>query len=168
MQESAQAALSYVRSRSRQFGLESDFYMKLDIHIHVPEGAIPKDGPSAGITMATSIASALTKVPVRRDIAMTGEITLRGRILPIGGLKEKVLAAHRGQIKQVIIPYENEKDLGEIPQKIRKDVDIKLAEHMDQVLRLALKQSDSQPSSKGEETDEVLSMEGSEEVAIAH
>jgi ATP-dependent Lon protease len=99
---------------------------------------------------------------------MTGEITLRGRILPIGGLKEKVLAAHRGQIKQVIIPYENEKDLGEIPQKIRKDVDIKLAEHMDQVLRLALKQSDSQPSSKGEETDEVLSMEGSEEVAIAH
>lgn len=168
MQESAQAALSYVRSRSRQFGLESDFYMKLDIHIHVPEGAIPKDGPSAGITMATSIASALTKVPVRRDIAMTGEITLRGRILPIGGLKEKVLAAHRGQIKQVIIPYENEKDLGEIPQKIRKDVDIKLAENMDQVLRLALKQSDAQPNSKGEETDEVLSMGGSEEVVIAH
>ena len=168
MQESAQAALSYVRSRSRQFGLESDFYMKLDIHIHVPEGAIPKDGPSAGITMATSIASALTKVPVRRDIAMTGEITLRGRILPIGGLKEKVLAAHRGQIKQVIIPYENEKDLGEIPQKIRKDVDIKLAEHMDQVLRLALKQSDSQPSSKGEETDENIFTGGSEEGAIAH
>lgn len=168
MQESAQAALSYVRSRSKQFGLESDFYMKLDIHLHVPEGAIPKDGPSAGITMATSIASALTKVPVRRDVAMTGEITLRGRILPIGGLKEKILAAHRGQIKQVIIPNENEKDLGEIPQKIRKDVDIQLAEHMDQVLRLALKQSDSQPNSEGEEIDEGLSMGGSEEVTTAH
>jgi ATP-dependent Lon protease len=138
MQESAQAALSYVRSRSHQFGLEEDFYKKIDIHIHIPEGAIPKDGPSAGVTMATAIASALTKIPVRREIAMTGEITLRGRILPVGGLKEKVLAAHRGQIKKVIIPKENEKDLAEIPINIRKDLQIHLIEHMDEVLRLAL------------------------------
>jgi len=138
MQESAQAALSYVRSRAKAIGLKEDFYQNIDIHIHVPEGAIPKDGPSAGITMATSITSALTRIPVKKDIAMTGEITLRGRVLPIGGLKEKVIAAHRGDIHTVIIPKENEKDLVEIPENIRKDMKFIPVEHADEVLRAAL------------------------------
>ena len=138
MQESAQAALSYVRSRAEELGLERDFYQRMDIHIHVPEGAIPKDGPSAGITMATALVSALTKIPVRHDLAMTGEVTLRGRVLPIGGLKEKVLAAHRGGIKTVLIPAENEKDIKEIPAVILRTISIALVEHMDQVLRQAL------------------------------
>ncbi len=138
MQESAQAAISYVRSRAKEFGLPEDFNQKIDIHIHVPEGAIPKDGPSAGITMATSIASALMKVPVKCTVAMTGEITLRGRVLPIGGLKEKILAAHRAQIYTVIIPKENEKDLKEIPKEILKKMTIHMVENMDEVLRLAL------------------------------
>jgi ATP-dependent Lon protease len=138
MQESAQAALSYVRSRAEELGLERDFYQRMDIHIHVPEGAIPKDGPSAGITMATALVSALTKIPVRHDLAMTGEVTLRGRVLPIGGLKEKVLAAHRGGIKTVLIPAENEKDIREIPATILRAISIALVEHMDQVLRQAL------------------------------
>jgi ATP-dependent Lon protease len=138
MQESAQAALSYVRSRAEELGLDRDFYQRVDIHIHVPEGAIPKDGPSAGITMATSLVSALTKIPVRHDLAMTGEVTLRGRILPIGGLKEKVLAAHRGGIKTVLIPSENEKDIKEIPPAILRTISIRLVDHMDQVLRQAL------------------------------
>jgi ATP-dependent Lon protease len=138
MQESAQAAMSYVRSRAEELGLERDFYQKLDIHIHIPEGAIPKDGPSAGITMATALVSALTRIPARHDLAMTGEVTLRGTILPIGGLKEKVLAAHRGGIKKVLIPIENEKDIREIPAVILKSVQIELVEHMDQVLRKAL------------------------------
>jgi ATP-dependent Lon protease len=142
MQESAQAALSYVRSRAEELGLERDFYQRVDIHIHVPEGAIPKDGPSAGITMATALVSALTKIPARRDVAMTGEVTLRGRILPIGGLKEKVLAAHRAGMKTVLIPAENEKDIEEVPASILRTIRIELVEHMDQALRQALLVSD--------------------------
>jgi ATP-dependent Lon protease len=138
MQESAQAALTYVRSRASILGVPKDFYRNCDIHIHVPEGAIPKDGPSAGITMATGIASALAKIPVRRDIAMTGEITLRGKVLPIGGLKEKLLAAHRAGILEVIIPKENEKDLPDVPENLRKEMKIHAVETMDQVLQLAL------------------------------
>ncbi len=138
MKESAQAAVSYARSRSDSLGIDPEFYTKCDLHIHVPEGAIPKDGPSAGITMCTSIVSALTKKPVRRDIAMTGEITLRGRVLPIGGLKEKVLAAHRGGIKKIVISKENEKDLKEIPATVSKQIEIVLVEHVDEVLSHAL------------------------------
>ncbi|HEX6439149.1 MAG TPA: endopeptidase La [Candidatus Binatia bacterium] len=138
MQESAQAAMSYVRSRAAELGLDKDFYQKIDVHIHVPEGAIPKDGPSAGITMATSLVSALTTVAVRNDLAMTGEITLRGTVLPIGGLKEKVLAAHRAGIKKVLIPAENEKDIEEIPAAVLKTVEIELVAHMDDVLKKAL------------------------------
>ncbi|WP_456385287.1 endopeptidase La [Desulfolithobacter sp.] len=138
MQESAQAAMSYVRSRAIRLGLEPDFYQKIDIHVHVPEGAIPKDGPSAGITIATSIVSALLKIPVNRQLAMTGEITLRGRVLPIGGLTEKLLAARRGNITQVLIPAENERDLKEVPQKIRNSLNIELVSHVDEVLQKAL------------------------------
>lgn len=138
MQESAQAALSYVRSRAKVLGLEEDFYQKLDIHIHVPEGAIPKDGPSAGITMATSLVSALIKTPVKHHLAMTGEITLRGRILPIGGLTEKLLAAKRGNITHVLVPKDNERDLNDVPAKIRKSLKIDLVNHMDEVLGQAL------------------------------
>ncbi|MFC1811177.1 endopeptidase La [Thermodesulfobacteriota bacterium] len=138
MQESAQAAVSYVRSRAERLSIEKDFYKNSDIHIHIPEGAIPKDGPSAGISMCTSIISALTKRPVYRDIAMTGELTLRGRILTIGGLKEKILAAHRGGIKKVVIPKENEKDLREIPARLLKQIEIVLVHHMDEVLPHAL------------------------------
>jgi len=138
MQESGQAALSYVRSRAKSLGLAKDFYQKLDIHVHVPEGAIPKDGPSAGIALATAIASALTLRPVRHDVAMTGEITLRGRVLPIGGLKEKLLAAHRAQLKTVLVPSENEKDLTEINKTVLDELEIILVEHMDDVLDKAL------------------------------
>jgi ATP-dependent Lon protease len=138
MQESAQAALSYVRSRAGMLGLPTGFYQKLDIHVHVPEGAIPKDGPSAGITMATSIVSALLKRPVRRNLAMTGEITLRGRILPIGGLTEKLLAAKRGNVNHVLIPMENQRDVEEVPLKVRKSLNLEFVEHMDQVLEKAI------------------------------
>jgi len=138
MQESAQAAMSYVRARAELLGLDKRFLENVDIHVHVPEGAIPKDGPSAGITMATTLVSALCRFPVRRDVAMTGEITLRGRVLPIGGLKEKVLAAHRGGIKKVLIPKENGKDIREIPKKVRERLEIVLVESADEVLREAL------------------------------
>ena len=138
MQESAQAAMSYIRSRWKRLGLARDFYRNIDIHIHVPEGAIPKDGPSAGITLATSIASALSKIPVRRDIAMTGEITLRGKVLPIGGLKEKLLAAHRAGLFEAILPKDNEKDLAEVPENLRNAMKLHLVETMDQVLTIAL------------------------------
>ncbi|MCA1765664.1 MAG: endopeptidase La [Desulfobulbaceae bacterium] len=138
MQESAQAALSYIRSRSLCLGLSPEFYQKLDIHIHVPEGAIPKDGPSAGITMATSLISALMQAPIRNDLAMTGEITLRGRVLPIGGLTEKLLAARRGNIKTVLIPSENQRELSEIPVRIVKSLEIFLVENIDEVFEKAL------------------------------
>ena len=138
MQESGQAAMSYVRGRAKDLGLEPDFYSKLDVHIHFPEGAIPKDGPSAGITMATSLVSALLKVPVRRDVAMTGEITLRGRVMAIGGLKEKLLAAHRGGIRTVVIPKENRKDLRDVPRRVLKSMRVVLVDHIDDVLREAL------------------------------
>jgi ATP-dependent Lon protease len=138
MQESAQAAVSYVRSRAGHLMIDEKFYKKYDIHIHIPEGAIPKDGPSAGITMCTSLVSALSKRPVYRHLAMTGEITLRGRVLPIGGLKEKIIAAHRGGIKKILIPRENEKDLKDVPQSISKQLEIVTVEHMDEVLTHAL------------------------------
>ncbi len=138
MQESAQAALTWIRSRSQHLGLAKDFYRNIDIHIHVPEGAIPKDGPSAGITMATALASALTRIEVRRDIAMTGEITLRGKVLPIGGLKEKLLAAHRAGIREAILPADNKRDLADLPQLIKDEMKLNWVETMDEVLELAL------------------------------
>jgi len=138
MQESAQAAMSYIRSRAMSLGIPRDFYRNLDLHIHIPEGAIPKDGPSAGITLATTICSALTKIPVRGDLAMTGEITLRGKVLPIGGLKEKLMAAHRHGILEAIMPKENEKDLPDIPDAIKKTMKLHFVESMDEVLKIAL------------------------------
>ena len=153
MQESAQAALSYVRSRSHHLGLPKDFYRNIDIHIHVPEGAIPKDGPSAGITLAVAVASALVKIPVRRDIAMTGEITLRGKVLPIGGLKEKLLAAHRAGIFEAILPADNQKDLADLPENLKNAMKLHFVDSMDEVLRLALEAP--LPELK-EETPEVL------------
>ena len=153
MQESAQAALSYIRSRSHHLGLPKDFYRNVDIHIHVPEGAIPKDGPSAGITLATGLASALTKIAVRRDLAMTGEITLRGKVLPIGGLKEKLLAAHRAGIFEAILPRENEKDLADLPENLKSVMKLHFVDQMDEVLKIALEAP--LPDLK-EETPEVL------------
>ena len=138
MQESAQAGLSYIRSRTQELGLADDFYETVDIHIHLPEGAIPKDGPSAGITMATAMISALTQRKVRSDVAMTGEITLRGNVLPIGGLKEKVLAAYREGIRTILLPKENQRDIEDIPEEIRGKLQFVPVAHMDEVLKTAL------------------------------
>ena len=138
MKESIQAAMTVVRSRAKVLGIDTEFFDKHDIHVHVPEGAIPKDGPSAGIGMCTALVSALTNIPVRADVAMTGEITLRGEVLPIGGLKEKLLAAHRGGIKTVLIPDENTRDLAEIPENIKENLDIRPVKWIDEVLEVAL------------------------------
>jgi ATP-dependent Lon protease len=149
MQESVQAALSVVRSRSRRLGIPADFYQKHDIHIHLPEGATPKDGPSAGIGICTAMVSALTGIPVRADVAMTGEITLRGEVLQIGGLKEKLLAAHRGGIKTVLIPEENVKDLADIPDNIKNRLDIQPVKWIDSVFEMALERK-TEPLSEDE------------------
>jgi len=150
MQESIQAAMTVVRSRANMLGLDPEFYQKADVHIHVPEGATPKDGPSAGIGMCTALVSALTRIPVRADVAMTGEITLRGEVLPIGGLKEKLLAAHRGGITTVLIPDENVKDLAEIPDNIKGKLQIKPVKWIDEVLQLALKDMPQPLTAAGE------------------
>ena len=138
MQESARAAVSYVRSRAEIYDADPDFHEKKDIHIHVPEGAIPKDGPSAGIALASSLFSAVTRIPVLKDVAMTGEVTLRGKVLPVGGIKDKVLAAYRAGIRMVVLPAENEKDLDEIPKEVRDAMDFHLVENMDEVIKVAM------------------------------
>jgi ATP-dependent Lon protease len=138
MQESAQAAMSYVRSKADEYHIPKNFNRTTDVHIHIPEGAIPKDGPSAGITLATALVSALCRAPIRKDVAMTGEITLRGKVLPIGGLKEKILAAHRSGLKTIIVPRENEKDLADIPKNVLDSLNVYMVESMDEVLKIAL------------------------------
>ena len=147
MQESAQAALSYARSHAVEYGFENFDFDKYDIHLHFPEGAIPKDGPSAGVTIATALISALTRRPVDHTIGMTGEITLRGRVLAVGGLKEKLLTAHRNRLKTVILPKRNEKDLAEVPRHVRRALNIQFVTHLEQVLALALLEADAAPQS---------------------
>jgi ATP-dependent Lon protease len=174
MQESAQTALSFIRSRAEDLGIARDFNRRIDVHIHVPEGSIPKDGPSAGITMCTALISALNKIPVRSDVAMTGEITLRGKVLPIGGVKEKVLAAHRAGIHTIILPRDNEKDLPDIPENVLRQLNIKLVEEMDEVLEGALstpinrKTSDTEPEESEEPNEPRKLDEGIQGESVAH
>ena len=160
MQESIQAAFTVVRSRAKALGLDANFHEKFDLHIHVPEGATPKDGPSAGVGMCTALVSVLTNIPVRADVAMTGEITLRGQVLRIGGLKEKLLAAHRGNIKTVIIPADNERDLSEIPDNIKADLEIVPVRWIDEVLEHALQ---FQPTPLSDEKEPAQEKESSKE-----
>ncbi|GAG88273.1 unnamed protein product [marine sediment metagenome] len=164
MQESAQAALTYVRARADSFGLSEDFYKETDIHVHVPEGAIPKDGPSAGIAIAASITSAFLKRKSRGDLAMTGEITLRGKVLPVGGLKEKLLAAHRGNVKAVIVPRDNEKDMADIPNNVLKALEIIFVENVDEVLKAVLLPGDDVKESIAYEKKDFV---GTQEVHIS-
>jgi ATP-dependent Lon protease len=148
MQESARAALSYVRSKAQDLGLDPGFFENVDIHLHVPAGAIPKDGPSAGVAMATALASLVKGVPVRSDVGMTGEITLRGQVLPVGGIKEKVLAAHRAGLKRICLPRRNEKDLDELPEDVRQELDFILVDRVEQVFAAALDDSEGSKSGK--------------------
>ena len=170
MKESIDAASSYVRSKSSDFGVHSDKFEKVDIHVHVPEGATPKDGPSAGVGMVTSIVSVLSSIPVRTEVAMTGEVTLRGNVLPIGGLKEKLLAALRGGIKQVIIPKDNLKDLKDIPDNVKNGLEIIPVSHVTEVLKLALQDQVSPLSSDDVElaTKEASEMTGTATGDITH
>jgi ATP-dependent Lon protease len=141
MKESCQAAMSYIRARAKALGLDEKFYQKIDVHVHVPEGAVPKDGPSAGIAITTAIVSALTKIPVSRTVGMTGEITLRGRVLEIGGVKEKIIAAHRAGLKTILLPKDNKKDLEDVPKEVLKDLKFVFVEHVDEVWGVALTKS---------------------------
>jgi len=148
--------MSYVRSKAEELGIPREFNRRLDVHIHVPEGAIPKDGPSAGITMCTALVSALTRMPVRRDVAMTGEITLRGKVLPIGGVKEKLLAAHRIGVTTVILPRENEKDLADVPKNVLEGLSVQLVDHIDEVLKIALLPPETPAQVSAGETEDEL------------